>query len=90
MADRKQAPRIVDQPEPGRFKIRLRPGSPWSAARIWRVMGMLQAEIGYQSADVLFVWTHGERCTDAEYFRLRDHPAEAPDARVDIRTVNTF
>lgn len=79
MADQKQATQIVDQPEPGQFKIRIRAGSPWSAARIWSVMGMLQATIGWDTADVDFVWTHGERCTDAEYYRLRDHPCGSMD-----------
>jgi hypothetical protein len=53
-------------------------------------MGILQAEIGYQSAPVEDVWLYGERCTDAEYFRLRDHPAEKPGERVNIRNVPTF
>lgn len=90
MADRKQASRIVDRPEPGRFKIRLAAGSAWSHARIWEVMGMLQAEAAGISCPVELVWHHGTRVSDEEYFRLRDHPAEAPDTRVDIRTVNTF
>ena len=90
MADRTQSPRRIDTPEPGRFKVRVVKSGPWVHARIWRVMGMLQAEIGSVSCAVSDVWEWGEAITDAEYFRLRDHPAEAPDARVDIRTVNTF
>lgn len=90
MADQKQESRRVDRPEPGRFKIRVVRNGPWCAARIWSVMGILQAEIGYQSAPVEDVWLYGERCTDAEYFRLRDHPAEKPGERVDIRTIETF
>ena len=90
MADQKQANRRVDRPEPGWFKLRLRPGAPWCAARIWSVMGMLQAEAAQISCDVNLVWHHGERIEPDEYYRLRDHPAEASGERVDIRKVSTF
>jgi hypothetical protein len=53
-------------------------------------MGMLQAEIGGVSCAVSDVWETGTRITDAEYFRLRDHPAERPGEKVNIRTVETF
>jgi hypothetical protein len=90
MADQKQPSRRIDAPEPGWFKIRLSAGSPWSHARIWNVMGMLVAEAAGISCDVLLVWHHGERVTPEEYFRLRDHPAEKPGKKVNIRDVRTF
>jgi hypothetical protein len=90
MANQKQASRRIDAPEPGWFKIRLSPGSPWSHARIWNVMGMLLAEAAGVTCDVDLVWHHGERVTLDEYYRLRDHPAEKPGEKVNIRTVETF
>jgi hypothetical protein len=89
MGDR-QEPRQIDAPEPGRFKCRIVKSGPWIHARIWSVMGMLQAEIGGVSCAVSDVWETGTRITDAEYFRLRDHPAERPGEKVNIRTVETF
>lgn len=89
MSDRRnQAPRRVDQPEPGYFRIRLVKGGPWVAATIERDQhGVWSAIIDNQrssgaahtdpalATDVFRIWHYGERITPAEHAYLVERAA---------------
>lgn len=72
MADRTQPPRIVDQPSPGFFRIRVIRGGPWVGARIFTRFGMLTAEINGNPADPFQVWHGGEFIDEARYNMMMD------------------
>lgn len=70
MVDRTQIPRAVDAPEPCFVRLRIERKGRWHAARIFRVLGMLGAEINGFPADPLHVWASGDRITEDEYNAL--------------------
>jgi len=70
VVDRQQAPRLVDQPEPCFVRLRTERKGRWYAARIWRSLGMLMAEIDGRPAWPDQVWHGGDRITEAEYNTL--------------------
>lgn len=95
MTDRRdEAPRAIDQAEPGFFLLRLVKAGPLVAARIshdggiWRAIidGVAQepgAADWTHAAGVDRIWTAGRRCTESEYryrLALRAHALTAdPD-----------
>lgn len=50
--------------------MRAERGGRWHGARIYRVLGILLAEIANIPADPLQVWTSGDRITEQEYHAL--------------------
>jgi hypothetical protein len=93
---RKEAPRVVDQPEPSWFQIRLTKGGPWVGARIVRHDdGRWQAVVNGDPEDeghvdparasrVLGIWNHGVKISEDDYHILIGKVAwamaNAPDA----------
>ena len=70
MRDRRQDPRMVDDPEPCFVRIRTEKGGPWYGARIFRSLGMLRGEINGADAAPLTIWHFGDRISEAEYNSL--------------------
>jgi hypothetical protein len=101
MANRTQAPRLVDRPEPGCFLIKLVSGGPFVPGRIVVEGGKWHAVVNgkaYPPATdpleapwVSRLWL-GDRITRDEYERrlaLRDipgHPAGRPNERISLAT----
>jgi len=86
--DRRQAPRRVDQPEPGLFKLRLVRGGPFVAAEIHRDdAGRWIATINGKAADghpdpalaegVFRIWHYGIRISASEHAFLVERAAWA-------------
>lgn len=69
---------MVDQPEPCWVRMRTERKGRWHAARIFRVLGMLDAEINGFPADPLQVWTSGDRISEDEYHALIRAASETP------------
>lgn len=67
MPDRRQPSRAVDSPVPCFIRLRTERHGPWLAARIYRALGMLCAEINGASADVYRVWASGDQISEKEY-----------------------
>ncbi len=97
MSDRRnQAPRRVDQAEPGLFRIRLVKGGPWVAAAIeCDALGVWSAVIDGERQDpahpdwtlaesVARIWHYGDRISDSDYEflieRARWCRANAPES----------
>lgn len=94
--DRRQAPRRVDQPEPGHFKLRMVAGGPWVAASIEHdALGIWRATIdgdvkepGHPDpalADGVFrIWHYGHAIDASEHAylveRARWARIHAPDS----------
>ena len=70
MVDRQQPARIVDQPEPCFVRMKIAGDRAWYAGRIFRVLGMLQAECNGVPCDPLAAWHGGDRISEAEYRSL--------------------
>lgn len=66
----KQPTRIIGQPRPGFFKMRLVRGGPYVAARIWQAGEALKAHINAFPADLDRVWEFGREIGADEYKRL--------------------
>lgn len=91
---RDEAPRRIDQPEPGYFRMRLVGKGPYVAARISRVFGFWSAEINGQSSgpidfdptrgSVFDVWTSGERIDENHYNMLLANPPAEPHRPIPI------
>lgn len=93
--DRTQAPRRVDQPQPGLFKLRLVRGGPWVAAEIecdalgaWTATIDAERRDGHpdpaQAADVFRIWHYGTQVDASEHAflveRARWARIHSPDA----------
>ncbi len=83
------APRRIDQPEPGFFKLRLVRKGPWVAGRISHAMGFWSASIdgvpcGQRHPDpfaadgVSRIWESAARIEQAEYDALLGTPSATP------------
>lgn len=82
MNRRKEAPRIVDQPEPGWYRIRLAPKAPFVGARIIKHEdGRWQALVNgdpedeghadpFKAKRVIGIGNFGQKITEDEYFVL--------------------
>lgn len=70
MVDRSQRARAVDCPEPCFIRMRTDRKGRWLAARIFRVLGFLAAEINGFPADPFQVWESGDQITEDEYHAL--------------------
>lgn len=73
------APRRIDQPRPGFFKMRLVRGGPFVAARIWQEGDALKAHINAFPADLDRVWLFGREIAADEYKRLMGSTLVASD-----------
>lgn len=89
------APRRIDQPEPGTFKLRLVSKGPWIAARITHAMGFWSASIGGEPcgpqhpdpilADgVSRIWESAVRIDQGEYDALLRSPPATPDLPINL------
>lgn len=83
--NRHQPSRRVDEPEPCFVRMRIAKGGPFVAARIFRVLGMLQAEVNGGPGGVDRVWTSGERIDEVTWRRLAANPPADPDKAVNWR-----
>ncbi len=70
MADRRQTPRIVDEPRECFVRIKTDRHGPWYAGRIYSVLGMLRAEINGEPIEPLTVWHWGSFISAHEYEML--------------------
>jgi hypothetical protein len=76
--NRSQPPRVIDQPSPCFTRMRLggRRG-PYVAARVYRRLGLLTAEINGCPAEVEEVWHSGELIDEETYWRLLEETRRA-------------
>lgn len=84
--------RIIDQPRPGFFKLRMVKGGPWCPARIWPVRRRtgsetLTAHILGEPAEVDRVWLYGREIPEADYQRLMREPPVSPRQPVNFNAM---
>lgn len=70
MVDRNQQARVIDDPQPCFVRLRTEAKGPYRAARIFRRLGMLMAEIDGAPTEPERVWCSGDQITEAEYRAL--------------------
>lgn len=81
-----QPSRIIDQPRPGLFKMRLVKGGAFVAARIWEKDGALHAHANGFPCPLDRVWLFGKEIEPAEYKRLMASTLVASEA-CDLRSM---
>lgn len=83
-------PRIINQPRPGFFKLRLVKGGPWVPSRIYayrpRVAGTdhLAAHVNGEHCEVDRVWLYGHPISEDEYRRMLSSPHAQPKRAVNL------
>jgi hypothetical protein len=78
MVDRKQRPRVVDDPQPCFIRMQLVRHGVFVAARIFHRLGMLVGEINGKSADPLQIWHSGSFITEACFNDMMRNPEPDP------------